>query len=211
MTAPVAEIERLLLFVRDEERRDPDAPDDAFQLPPRALAQGRIEVGERLVEQEDARLRRERARDRHALLLASGDLTDAPPLEPRQIHGREGLGDAAFHVRPRHLLRLQAERDVFSDAHVRKERVVLEDHADLPPVRGHPRDVLVFDAHAPGIGRLESRDEAQHRRLAAPGRSEQCHDLALSDRKGDVGRDTQAAETLLEVVEVEEGFVICDL
>jgi hypothetical protein len=57
--------------VRDEHGGDADAVNDVPDLVAGALAQRRVEVRERLVEQQHARLGRERARQRHALLLTA--------------------------------------------------------------------------------------------------------------------------------------------
>ena len=46
----------------------------ALQLEAHLLAQLRVEVGQRLVEQQQRRLHHQRAREREALLLAAGEL-----------------------------------------------------------------------------------------------------------------------------------------
>ena len=90
----VAELERLLLLVGHEQGRDADLADRPLQLPARALAQRRIEVRERLVEQQDARRGRERAGERDPLLLAARDLAHPPVLEAGEVHQRQRLGHA---------------------------------------------------------------------------------------------------------------------
>ena len=60
-----------------------------------------IEVRERLVEEEHARPRRERARERHALLLSAGELRDPAVLEPGEVHGGERLRDPLALAAPR--------------------------------------------------------------------------------------------------------------
>ena len=52
---------------------------------PHLLAQLGVEVGERLVEQQHARLDDERARKRDALLLAARELRRGPILEPAEL------------------------------------------------------------------------------------------------------------------------------
>src|SRR2546429_1915080 len=49
---PVAQIERLLLLVGDEHGRDSDPFDERPQLAPRALPQARVQVPERLVQEQ---------------------------------------------------------------------------------------------------------------------------------------------------------------
>src|SRR2546422_10937115 len=78
------QIEGLFLLVRHEQGRNPDPLDQRAQLAPRALPQRRIEVRERLVEQQHARLGRERPRQGDALLLASRQLLHLASLESRE-------------------------------------------------------------------------------------------------------------------------------
>ena len=54
----------------------------------------RVDVRPRLVEQDDAGLGRERARERDALLLAAGELVRVAALEPVEADEREHLRDA---------------------------------------------------------------------------------------------------------------------
>ena len=108
----------------------PVAPDQPLQLPARLFAQHRVEVRERLVEQQDPRLGREGAGERDALLLAAGEPRDGPGLEPRELDGREGLGHAARPLGLADALRGEPEGDVLAGRHVREERVVLEDHSE---------------------------------------------------------------------------------
>ena len=66
--------EGLVLVVRHQHRGGAARLDDVAHLERQALAQVDVEVGERLVEQQQLGARRERARERHALLLAAGEL-----------------------------------------------------------------------------------------------------------------------------------------
>src|SRR4029077_2498491 len=91
---PVAQIERLLLLVRDEDARDADALDQRPELAPGPLAQRGVEVRERLVEQEHSRLGRKRSRQSHALLLPARQLLYAPPLEPLEADELERVDNS---------------------------------------------------------------------------------------------------------------------
>ena len=99
---PVGDRERLLLVVRDVDRRDPELELDAADLLAQLHAHLRVERRERLVEQEHARLDRQRARECHALLHAAGELVRvalagvAKPDQLEQLaHARPALGLAA--------------------------------------------------------------------------------------------------------------------
>ena len=89
----------------------------------------RVERGRGLVEQHHDRVHRQRARDRHALLLAAGELAGELVLVRDQAHAVEHL-EAALQrlvlVAAEHLdLR---ERQVLGDRQVRKQLEVLEHH-----------------------------------------------------------------------------------
>ena len=69
--------QRLLLVVRDHHEGDADLVLQALQLELHGAAELLVERGERLVEQEQARALHQRAGERHALLLAAGELVGA--------------------------------------------------------------------------------------------------------------------------------------
>ena len=68
---PVAEPHRLDLVVRDVDGRGGQALLELLELEARRGAELGVEVGERLVEQEDLRLADERAGERDSLTLAA--------------------------------------------------------------------------------------------------------------------------------------------
>ena len=69
------------LVVRDVDRGDAERAQQPVELAAQPLAQGGVERGQRLVEQQHARPRRDRARQRDALALAAGELVDAAVLQ----------------------------------------------------------------------------------------------------------------------------------
>src|SRR3954451_866370 len=121
----------------------------------------RIERGERLVEEQRARLARERACERDTLTLPTGKL---PRPRPRQVRDAEPLELLARR-------RAAREADVALDAEVRKERVVLEHEPDrpllgrqIPPRRGVEEDVLAERDPSPRRPQ-QARDRPQDGRL----------------------------------------------
>src|SRR5437899_1920420 len=73
--------------------------DESADLPAGAPTEGRIEIRQWFVKKENPWLGRERPRERDALLLTAGQLANATPLEPGEIHQLEG----ARHVAPKDL------------------------------------------------------------------------------------------------------------
>src|SRR5438034_85985 len=71
---PVAEDERLVDRVGDEQERRVGAVEDRAELALQPSSRQRVERAERLVHQQDTRLERQRARDRDTLLHAAREL-----------------------------------------------------------------------------------------------------------------------------------------
>ncbi len=177
---------RLDLVVRDVQRRHLQRLLDARDLCPHLDAQLRVEVGERLVHQESLRLAHDRASHRDTLPLAARQLCRPAlqhVLEPE--HARDLL-HAASLLLLRNLAHAQAEGEVVVDRLVRIERVVLEDHGDVAVARREVVDDPVADADLAVRDLLEPGDHPQRGRLAATGRPDQDHELALGDVEAEV-------------------------
>ncbi len=196
----VGDLDRLLLVVRDEDRRDVHLVVQPQQPLAQLLAHARVERAERLVEQQHLRLGRERARERHALPLAAGELRRIALAEPVELHELEQLVRRARAISAfgRSTDR-EPERDVVPHRHVLERRVVLEDEADAALLRRERRRLLAGDHDLAGVGRLEPRDHAQQRRLAAAARPEQRRQRAALDRDRDVVERHEVPEPLRDV------------
>ena len=68
----------------------------------------------------------------------------------------------------------QPVADVRRHIHVREQGVGLEHHVDRPAMRRHAGHVLAVDQDAAGVGRLEARQQAQQRGLAAARAAQQA-------------------------------------
>ena len=142
----------------------------ALQPGDEVLAARLVERRERLVEQQDRRLRQQRPPDRHPLRLAAGQVGRTPPQQ---------VGDAQqFHHRvqsERRLLaalRVAAVQQVAAHVAVREQSRVLEHIADAAPVRGHVdagggiEQHPAIDGDAPGHRSQQPGDGIEHRGLA---------------------------------------------
>ena len=97
---PVAHGERFLLVVRHVEEGDADPLLQLLELHLQLSSQLGVERTERLVEQQHGRLQHERAGQRHALLLAAGQLGGLAPLEADELDELERLLHPAAQVSP---------------------------------------------------------------------------------------------------------------
>ena len=167
----VRERHRLGLVVGDVDEGEAHAPLQVLELDAHALAQLGIEIGERLVEQQDRRLDNQRARQRHALLLAAGELSRMALLEPGKSDGVQHMRDPFLNLAPVDLGDPETEGHVFEDGHVRPHGVVLEHHAHAALLgRNDPhgrRERPATDVDGASVRREEARKGAQHRCLAA--------------------------------------------
>ena len=140
-----------------------------------------VERRGRLVEDQDRRVLVDRARDRHALALAAGEL--AAVVADRRC--RCPCGSASDEVeqvgaaqRVEHALAVDraaaAVGDVGGDAVVEQHHV-LADERELPAQRMHVPgfERLVVEADRAGGRMQEARQQVDQRRLARPGRADQ--------------------------------------
>ena len=87
--------QRLFLVVRHEDGGDRQLLLQSAQLDPHRVAQLGVEVRERLVEQQQRRLRHDRAGQRDALLLAARELARQAPLQTLKPDQLQRLADTA--------------------------------------------------------------------------------------------------------------------
>ena len=174
--------QRFLLVVGDEDRRRAGQALDALDLDLHVEAQVLVQRRERLVQQQDCRLHRQRAGQRDALLLAARQRA----RQPRRRGGPAARGPACAppravapprprRARPARRRRCR-RRSCAGTARSSGTRCrpaggwAAAGRSRLPPTTTCP----AVCAHQPG-------DDPQQRRLAAAGRPEQRHQLAAAN------------------------------
>jgi hypothetical protein len=171
-----------------------------------------VEVGQRLIHQEDVGMTHHGAAQCNALPLSAGELRGttaeqradlqlvgdglhfcfdplhhAPPSRRQQAEQRQPLDQA----QPTHD---QRHRDVRADGHVGIERITLENHGDLALMRAQLVDRDAADRHAAGILPFQPGDDANQRRLATARGPDQADELAVGDVEIDAGEYALYAE-----------------
>ena len=150
-----------------------------LQLAAHMGAQLGVEMGDRLVEEEQLGLAHDGAADGDALLLAAGEL-GRPAVE--QGTDLEQLGGALHLLADRRRVELaQAQRvgDVLEHRLVRIESVVLEHHRDVAVARRKIVDPGLAEADVTGADVLEPGQHAQRRGLAAARGPKDAKELVL--------------------------------
>ncbi len=158
----VGDRERLLLVVRDVDGGRAVGALQLADLDAHVDAQLGVEVGQRLVEHQQRRFDHERAGQRHALLLAArerrgiavGERAEADALQ----HRRDAPGALGPAATPRCF---RPKATLSATLRCGKQRVVLEDEADVALVRRAAREVAVAEPDGARVGRQEAGDEAQ--------------------------------------------------
>src|SRR5699024_3056916 len=178
-----------LHLVGDHHDGDAQLLVDAAQQREHVAGGGGVQRAGRLVGEKQARVRRERTGDAHALLLAAGELLRVAPALIRQPHEPQQLGDARLAFGLRHALQLQRVGDVAGHGAGGEQVELLEDHADVGAQRAHLRflqrdDVLPIEQDLAAGRLVQAVDLAHQRGLARAGVADDAHDGARLD--GDV-------------------------
>jgi hypothetical protein len=164
----------------------------AAQLVAERASQRRVQGGERLVEQEQRRLDGERAAQRHALALATGELAGIAPLEAAEA---EALNDVGHPTGPLHARTVaQPESDVVGHREVREQRVALEHVADTALLRRHVDPGVSIEQDTPSEGdptgvRPDQSGQALQRQRLAGSRGTEQHGHAVAGAPGHVERE----------------------
>src|SRR4051794_35709252 len=181
----VTEAGRLVDVVRHEHDGLVQLGLDAPELLLQAVPRERVDRAERLVHEENGRVRGQRPGHPDALLLPAGQLVGVAPrvgarLETDHV---EQLGDAAADALAVPAEQRRHGRDVLLDRAMREEPDPLDDvpHAAAQLLGVAARDVAAVEPDPAG-GRLdEPVDEPQRRRFTAAGRADEHDHLAAAD------------------------------
>ena len=131
-------------------------------------AQLGVEVGERLVHQEDGGLAHDGATQRDALALAAGELLGLAVEAGLEAQDRSAASSTRFSISDLGTLRSFRPNAMLSwTRHVRVERVALEDHRDVAILGRDVVDDPVADLEGPVGDLLEPGDHPQAGGLAA--------------------------------------------
>ena len=170
---------RLVLVMRHVDDRQVQSLLDLSQLDLHMLAQFLVERTQRLVHQEYGRIKDERTRQRHTLLLSAGKFGRISVGEMVQPYELQGLKDARRPFLPVDLAEAQRESDVVAHRHVGKERIILENDANVASLRGHAADVDTGQFDPPFAWQGDAGDQPEQRGLAGTAGAEQGQEFAF--------------------------------
>src|SRR3954468_17572243 len=177
----VAHRHGLDLVVGDVDGGDAETALERGDLRTRRHTELGVQVGQRLVHEEDLRLTDDGAAHRDTLALTTGERLRLAVQVLGEVEDLRGLLDLLPDLRLVDAGDLEREAHVVGDRHVRVERVVLEHHGDVPVLRRQVRDVAVTDTDGTAVDVLEPRQHAERGGLATAGRADQDEELAVLD------------------------------
>ena len=169
----------ILEVVGDEDGRERELAEQLVELDSHCRLRVGVECGQRLVQQQDARLERERPRERHPLALAARQLADAGRRQMGDLEPLEQLGHGGVAA--------GTEAHVCEHVEVGEQRVLLEQVAHLAALRWHvdacPRvePGAIAERHDADPGPQQPGDDPQHRRLARSRRTDERRRGAVGD------------------------------
>ena len=204
----IGEGHRLDLVVRDVDGGGAQALVKSLDFRAHLAAQLGVEIGQRLVEQEDARVAHDGAAHRDALALAAGQL---PRAALEQFADAQDVGrrrDAALDLALCVFAQAQAERHVLRHGHVGVERIVLEDHGDVAVFRRDIVDAFAADADLARCDVFQPGDHAQCGALAAARGADEHDEFVVGYVEVDAAHGLGAVEGLAQGAERNVGHLL---
>ena len=171
----------------------------------------RIEARGRLVEEHDLGIERERARQRHALGHAAGQLGGKLVAVVRRQPDHLELGDGDLVHQPLRQVEILAHRklDVLPHGERGEQRALLEQDAPAPRAMAPRRRVALIEIDAHHLDRAalplghQADDGAHQHRLAAARSADETEDLAAPDVEIEMVEHDVAAEADHEVAHAD--------
>ena len=166
----------------------------------RPVVSSRLPVGSSAIKSDGRG--RERAGQRHALLLAARELRGIVAEAVAEAHLFE-FGSRAF-VRIARAGKLERRRDVFKRGHGRDQVKGLEDDADALAAKSRQgvfvqaAELDAVDLNFAFIGPLKAGHDHEQRRFARTGSPDYADRLALADCQSDVAQDMHARRAAAE-------------
>src|SRR5580700_8475134 len=175
---PVGQHRRLVERVSDEEHGGAGGAPQPQHFVAHQEPGLRVERAERLVEQDQARLQHERARNADALAHAARQLRRIGAGEVFESHEGQRIVDAAAYLGLGDAAAAQAERGIVPYRQPGEAGVLLEDDANT--FGDFAADRLAFERHRARGRPLQAGEHFEERRLAAARRPDHGEELALA-------------------------------
>ena len=204
----VAESHGLGLVVSNIDERALDLVAQLDELGTHLVTQLGVQVGQRLVHQEDLRITHDGAADSDTLALAARKRLG---LAVEVLGDTQDLGSGAnlaVDLVFGDLLELKRKRHVLVHRHVGVQSIALEHHGDVAVLGRHVVDALAVDEHVARGNVLQAGDHAHRRGLTAARRANEDDELLVVNGEVEVLYSEHAVLGNLEVVLLLLGLLL---
>src|SRR5262245_63533728 len=140
-----------------------------------------VEVRQRLVQKQQLWAYHERPSQSYALLLPAGKLIDTSVAESGELYLFKRCLHAVTRLFTRDFANLKSECDVLRHRQMGKQRVVLEDEADVATIWRIVCNVDVVEKNSSARWLFKSRDHPERRGLSATGRAQKREEFTVVD------------------------------
>ena len=142
-----------------------------------------VQVGQRLIHEEDLRLTDNCTAHCHTLTLTTGKCLRLTIQVGLQVEDACCFLNALSNLSLGGACDLQCEAHVLANGHVRVQSVVLEDHCDVAVLRLYVGDVLIANEDTAGVHVFKTCEHSQGRGLATTGRTDENQEFTILDLK----------------------------
>src|SRR5207253_7668418 len=160
-----------------------------------------VEIRERLIEQKHACLTAKGGADGHALALAARKLPWLAVESLGKPEDRRDLLDPPLDLLLRHVTKPKGEGHVLVHAHVRVERVTLEDHGNVAVAGREADHRSASDADVAAGDVFQSGDHAERGCLSAAARTDQDQEFLILNGEVDPRDRPHLAKLLLNFLQ----------
>ncbi len=160
-----------------------------------------IQVGQRLVQQEDCRVTDHCTAQSNTLTLATGQSLGLAVQQVLDLQNLCSLMHAAVDLVLRGLAQFQTECDVLVDGHVGVQSVALEHHGDITILRGNVVDEATADVHLALGDLLQTSDHTQGGGLSAARGADEDDEFLILDLQVEVG-DRRSGSARVDLVDM---------
>src|SRR5215212_6804990 len=176
---PICHRQGFRLIVGDVDRRGFEVAQEVLQLGPHFRTEARIDMRDRLIHDQNCRVPDNSPRNRHALFLATGQLTRLPLEDVTNVESGHGAIEQSFDLSRFDSSNFEREYDVLSDCEVRVERIILKNHGDITVGWFHIVDNTVSNRNGAAADRFQTRDHAHRGRFSATRGADNGEELAV--------------------------------
>ncbi len=186
--------EGLLLVVGHHHGGEPQPLLKGADFPPQPDSHPGVQGGQRLVQQEEVRGRRDGPGQGHPLLLAAGKLRRKLPSRLRHSHQLQQFLDPGVDLRPAAAPAAQPVGHVGGGGQVGKQGVGLKHDAHVPPGDGKAGHVPVLNANLAAVLQFQPGDHPEQGGFSAAAGAEHGNEGPPGGGKGDVPKRGEVSE-----------------